>query len=70
MTLDHELRENHSELIGDWDRIKKSSWHAKSLILEVYNEYGYVAAVMAIKATTAQADAIRNREYEKKWRAE
>jgi len=75
MTIDQELRANRSELIGDWDRLKELSWRAKSLILEIYDEYGYKAAALAIAAATAARDGVRNCEYEKlkkeaKWRAE
>lgn len=56
MTLDQELRANHSELIGDWDQLKQSSWQAESLILEIYHAFGYIAATLAIKAATAATE--------------
>ncbi len=75
MKLDQELRANRSELIGDWDRLKQSSWRAKALILEIYDTSGYSAAVLAITAATAAKDDVQNCEHEKlkkegEWRAE
>ena len=75
MTLDRELQANRSELIGDWGRLKKLSWRAESFILEIHLVFGYIAAILAIKAATAAAGDVRNCEYEKQkkeaeWRAE
>ncbi len=67
MKLEQALRANRSGLIGDWDRLKQSSWRAKALILEIYDTSGYSAAMAA-------KDDVQNCEYEKlkkeaKWRA-
>lgn len=55
MNFENELRDQHPELISDWNRIKRTS-RPKSLILELYRVYGYEAACLAIMAATALVD--------------